>query len=303
MRELVLHCTVDQAESWSDTLLQAGALSVTVEDAEADTPAEAALFGEPGTEPDVQAWSRSRLTALLADGDDPELLLAHLGVPPAEMHWFTRPVPDADWVRVTQAQFGPIVVDGRIWIIPSWCRDDADFPAHEAQDGTVRLALDPGLAFGTGSHATTHLCLSWLAQHLRADECVLDYGCGSGILAVAARLLGSGPVDAVDIDDQAVSSTRQNAAANGVTVQACLPDALPPGRCYQVVLANILAGPLEALAASLAGRLRPGGSLVLSGILEPQAEALIRCYASWLPLQVWAVRDGWVCLTGRKPWT
>ena len=264
MRELVLNCTEDQAEAWSDALLESGALSVSVEDADGDTEHEQALFGEPGTEPEVLAWRRNRLVALLADGDDPAHLLAALddlaGAAPGVDDWFLRDVPEADWVRLTQAQFGPIVVGERIWIVPSWHRDDTGLPSAGAHDGIVRIELDPGLAFGTGSHPTTHLCLEWLAAHLHGGETVLDYGCGSGILAIAARLLGAGPTRGVDIDEQAVLATARNAEVNQVDVQACLPDDLPAGTS-QVVVANILSNPLKLLAPMLAGRVASGGWL------------------------------------------
>lgn len=304
MRELVLNCMENQAEAWSDALLEAGALSVSVEDADSDTTQEQPLFGEPGLEPDVLAWRRNRLVALLADGEDPAHLLAALtqsvSVAVDTITWAVRDVPDADWVRLTQAQFGPIAVGDRIWIVPSWHRNDADVPAVADHPDIVRIELDPGLAFGTGSHPTTHLCLEWLAEHLRGGETVLDYGCGSGILSIAARLLGAGITRAVDIDEQAVTATRQNAAANGVDVLACLPDALPAGPS-DLVVANILSNPLKMLAPMLSSRVRSGGNLVLSGVLERQADEVALAYAPWLPLRVWAARDGWVCLAGRKP--
>lgn len=303
MREMVLSCTEGQADAWSDALLEAGALSVSVEDADGDTDRERALFGEPGTEPETLAWRNNRLIALLADGDDPAHLLAALdglaGPAPASGDWIIRDVPDADWVRLTQSQFGPIVVGDRIWIVPSWHRDDADLPTASRQDGIVRIELDPGLAFGTGSHPTTHLCLEWLAANLTAGQTVLDYGCGSGILAIAARMLGAGLTHGVDIDEQAVLATVQNAAVNRVQVQACLPDALSPGTS-QVVVANILSNPLKVLAPMLSARVAAGGSLVLSGVLERQADEVALAYAPWLPLTVWAARDGWVCLAGQK---
>ncbi|MGB6240937.1 MAG: 50S ribosomal protein L11 methyltransferase [Castellaniella sp.] len=303
MRELVLNCRQDQAEAWSDALLDAGALSVSVEDADGDTDQEQALFGEPGTEPETLAWQRNRLVALLADGDDPAHLLAALdglvGPAPVDGDWQLRDVPDADWVRLTQSQFGPITVGDRIWIVPSWHREDTGLPPVGRQDGIVRIELDPGLAFGTGSHPTTHLCLEWLAANLQGGETVLDYGCGSGILAIAARLLGAGTTYGVDIDDQAVMSTAQNAAVNQVQVQACLPDALPEGTS-QIVVANILSNPLKILAPMLSSRVASGGYLVLSGVLERQADEVAQAYAPWLPMQVWATRDGWVCLAGCK---
>ena len=303
MRELVLSCSHALAEAWSDTLLEAGALSVSVEDADGDTDQEQALFGEPGTEPEVRAWQRNRLVALLAEGEDPGHLLAALQGPDgqgvADGDWFLREVPDADWVRLTQSQFGPIVVGERIWIVPSWPREDAAIPRIEPDSDIVRIELDPGLAFGTGSHPTTHLCLEWLAGHLEGGETVLDYGCGSGILAIAARKLGAGTTRGVDIDEQAVQSTRLNAANNGVEVLASLPDELPPGTS-DVVVANILSNPLKILAPMLAARVASGGWLVLSGVLERQADEVARAYAPWLALQVHAIREGWVSLAGRK---
>ncbi|MER1968742.1 50S ribosomal protein L11 methyltransferase [Castellaniella sp. GW247-6E4] len=305
MRELVLCCPEALAEAWADALLAAGALAVSVEDADGDTEHEQALFGEPGTEPEVQAWRHNRLVALLPDGQDPVQMVAVLdgpdagGAPAPAIDWSVREVPDEDWVRVTQSQFGPIAVGDRIWIVPSWHREDADLPAAGAADGSVRIELDPGLAFGTGSHPTTHLCLEWLSDHVGGGETVLDYGCGSGILAIAARLLGAARVHAVDIDEQAVLATERNAQANHVQVEAWLPDGLPDGG-YRIVVANILSNPLKVLAPMLASRVESGGSLVLSGVLERQAGEVAAAYAPWMALEVWRARDGWVCLTGRK---
>lgn len=306
MRELVLHCLEAQAEALSDALLAAGVLSVSVEDADLGTDAERPLFGEPGTEPDVQAWDRNRVVALLPDGADPaqvfEQATAEAGLDPIELgDWSLRDVPDADWVRLTQSQFGPIHIGKRIWIVPSWHRDDPAVSAavQALADDAIHIELDPGLAFGTGSHPTTHLCLAWLEAELPAGVTVLDYGCGSGILAIAARKLGAGATDAVDIDPQAVQSTADNAQVNQVELQALLPDALTDGT-YQVVVANILSNPLKVLAPMLAGRVAPGGHLVLSGVLERQAEEVAAAYAPWLTMSVWQARDGWVCLHGRK---
>lgn len=304
MLELVLSCTEAQADPWADALLEAGALAVSVEDADGGTGHEQALFGEPGTEPVVQAWRHNRIVALLPEGQDPAQMAAVVAKLADDQAlasgWFVRAVPDADWVRLTQSQFGPIVVGRRIWIVPSWHRDDADLPGDGAGDGIVRIELDPGLAFGTGSHPTTHLCLEWLSEHIRGGETVLDYGCGSGILAIAACKLGAGRVHAVDIDGQAVQATAHNAAANRVQVHAWMPDALPDGRS-RLVVANILSNPLKVLAPMLAGRVDDGGQLVLSGVLERQADEVAAAYAPWLPLAVWRARDGWVCLSGRRP--
>lgn len=297
MRELVFDCDQSQAEAWSDALLDAGALSVTVNDADDGTEAEQPLYGEPGLEPETQAWSRNRLVVLLPEGAAPASLLAQaagaagLALP---SHHLTRDVPDTDWVRLTQSQFEPIPVGERLWIVPSWHEVPTGLP-----DDAVVIRLDPGLAFGTGSHPTTHVCLHWLAQCLPAGAAVLDYGCGSGILAIAARKLGAGPTVGVDIDPQAVQSTRDNAAINQVRLQACLPDALPEGQ-YPVVVANILSNPLKVLAPMLCQRVAPGGHLVLSGVLERQADEVAAAYAPWLTLSVWQARDGWVCLHGQK---
>lgn len=306
MRELVLSCSETQAESLSDALLEAGVLAVSVEDADSDTNRESPLYGEPGLEPAVQAWHNNRVVALLPDGLDPQQVLEQisheLGHAPAEHDWSLREVPDEDWVRFTQSQFGPIQVGERIWIIPSWHSADPDLPVADAArdgEGVVRIQLDPGLAFGTGSHPTTHLCLEWLAHELPRGATVLDYGCGSGILAIAAAMLGAGRIDAVDIDAQAVQATRDNAAVNAVQVHAWLPDDFGAGQ-FDVVVANILSNPLKVLAPMLANRVAPGGHLVLSGVLERQAGEVAAAYAPWLQLNVWQARDGWVCLHGRR---
>ncbi|AMG90366.1 MULTISPECIES: 50S ribosomal protein L11 methyltransferase [Bordetella] len=306
MRELVLNCREAQADALSDALLEAGVLSVSVEDADLGTEAERPLFGEPGTEPQVQAWERNCVVALLPDGADPaqilEQAIAAAGLDPALAHgWSLREVPDADWVRLTQSQFGPIPISERLWIVPSWHRDDPAVPGlvPDAARDAIHIELDPGLAFGTGSHPTTHLCLAWLEAELPAGARLLDYGCGSGILAIAARKLGAGETVAVDIDPQAVQSTVDNAEVNQVRLQAMLPDALPAGE-FQVVVANILSNPLKVLAPMLAGRVAPGGHLVLSGVLERQADEVAAAYAPWLTMSVWRERDGWVCLHGVK---
>jgi ribosomal protein L11 methyltransferase len=304
MRELVLICHETQAETLSDALLDAGVLSVTVEDADSDSDAERPLFGEPGMEPQVHAWQRNRIVALLPDGADPDQLLAHAGelagvVVPGQ-NWSLRDVPDADWVRLTQSQFQPIQVGQRIWIVPSWHREDPTVAQVAAgQPNAITIELDPGLAFGTGSHPTTHLCLEWLANHVSGAETVLDYGCGSGILAIAARKLGAGQTLAVDIDEQAVQSTRYNAQVNHADVSAMLPDELPGGQ-FQLVVANILSNPLKVLAPMLANRVAPGGHLVLSGVLARQATEVAQAYAPWITLSVWQEREGWVCLHGSR---
>lgn len=300
MRELVLLCPGFLAEPLSDALLESGALSVSVEDADLDTDEEQPLFGEPGSEPNSQAWSRNHLIVLLADGTDPEQLLAIARQDletETDLPWHLRQVPDADWVRLTQSQFGPISVGEHILIVPSWHADQ--MPAIPSA-GHIAIQLDPGLAFGTGSHPTTHLCLEWLADEMPTAATVLDYGCGSGILAIAAKMLGASQVTGVDIDEQAVQATVANASANKTQIEAQLTEGLAQGQ-FDVVVANILSNPLKVLAPMLATRVRSGGHLVLSGVLERQAQEVALAYAPWLPMSVWQARDGWVCLAGIKP--
>ncbi len=294
-RECVLEVSRDDAEALSEALFDLGALSVSVEDADADTPEEQPLFGEPGHEPTRLAWNRSRVVALLADDADPALLVAaaaneiKLSPIPA---YTVREVEEQDWVRVTQSQFEPIHIGEHIWVVPSW----HDAPEPDA----VVLELDPGLAFGTGSHPTTRLCMEWLEQHVQPGERTLDYGCGSGILAIVAKKLGAGETVGVDIDPNAVEASRYNAERNHVEATFDLPDDAPEGT-FDLVVANILSNPLKLMAAMLCARVRPGGRLILSGVLERQAEEVAAAYASAIPLTVWRARDGWVCLHGVKP--
>lgn len=277
----------------SDALLELGALSAGIEDADAETEQERPIFGEPG-EPADSLWQRSIVSGLFAeDADIPAILAAaaeaaHLAEIPR--HLVDR-VAEQDWVRLTQSQFDPIRISPRLWIIPTW---------HAAPDpDAINLILDPGLAFGTGSHPTTHLCLQWLERNIRGGECVLDYGCGSGILAIAALKLGAGRALGVDIDPQAVVAGRQNAEQNQAAAEFYLPDAAPKISA-DVVVANILANPLKVLAPMLAQAVRPGGRIVLSGILAPQAEETLAIYRQWFEIGVDGEMDGWVCLAGVK---
>jgi ribosomal protein L11 methyltransferase len=301
MFELVLLAPEDCVERVGDALIdELDALSVSVEDADADTPAEHALFGEPGMPAPTGGWQRSLVRALFADEaaatEAATLLLAQ--------HWArgvhvqaVRSVPDEDWVRLTQSQFAPVPVTDEFWIVPSW---------HEPPAGATRvIRLDPGLAFGTGTHPTTRMCLRWTALQ-PPERCsrwsrVLDYGCGSGILAIGAALHGAGAIDAVDIDAAAVESTRLNALANQVELRAGFPDAA--SGVYALVFANILATPLKLLAPLLSAHVAPGGDLVLAGILERQSDELRSAYAPWLELEVRDAEDGWVLMTARRPGT
>lgn len=291
--ELQFECGEAEAEAWSDALMEAGAISASIEDADAGSAAEAAIFGEPGQAP-ATAWRRNRVTALVDALQDPTDVVARaaricdiVSVPAFR----TQRVTARDWVRETQSQFEPIQVSRRLWIVPTW---------HNPPDpSAIAVRVDPGLAFGTGSHPTTRLCLEWLDAQLRQGESLLDYGCGSGILAIAAAQLGASPVFAVDIDEQAVAAARANVAANHCAVEVHDSSAALDLRCA-VVMANILANPLRVLAPALAGHVLTGGRLVLSGILEEQAEELSARYAPWLSLSVFGCSDGWVCLHGRK---
>jgi len=297
LREFTVLAQAPIAEALSDELLLAGALSVAIDDADAGTDAEQPLFGEPGSEPHQAAWPHSRLTVLLPPGADPAQLLAaaaeRLDLAPPDIVG-QREVADADWVRLTQAQFPPTHVGGPLWIVPSW---------HEPpQPEAINIRLDPGVAFGTGTHPTTRLCLQWLLQHPPHGARVLDYGCGSGVLAIAAAKLGAAAVVGTDIDAQALAAARANSERNAVTAQYTRPDLLPPGP-FDVVLANILANPLRVLAPVLLGRVAAGGALVLSGVLQRQADELIAAYRridAGVPLAVWAADEGWVCLAGHR---
>jgi len=283
----------NQAEPLSDALMEAGALSVSLEDADAGTADETPLFGEPD-HPTAELWPHSIAVVLLDENADVAQTLAaaaqQAGVPiPAD--YSVETVAEQDWVRLTQSQFDPIPISPRLWIVPTW---------HEAPDSrAINLKLDPGLAFGTGSHPTTRLCLNWLDDRLAGGETVLDYGCGSGILAIAAARLGAARVDGVDIDEQAVASSRDNAALNGVSAHFCLPGELAPGQ-YDVVVANILANPLKGMAPLLAGRVRAGGRLVLSGILAEQADEVMAVYRDWFDFDPPAIDEGWVRLAAVK---
>ncbi|MBG6079496.1 50S ribosomal protein L11 methyltransferase [Rubrivivax gelatinosus] len=294
MYELVLRAPEALVEAVSDALSDdLDALSVSVEDADAGTEAEQALFGEPGMPAPRPGWDRSTLRALFEDEAAAEraatLLLAQDWTEGLSLQAL-EPVAEQDWVRITQSQFGPVEITPSFWIVPSW---------HEPPAAAERvIRLDPGLAFGTGTHPTTRMCLRWIAANARPWSRVLDYGCGSGILAIAAALHGAAAVDAVDIDPAAVDSTRANATANGVTLNAGLPDAA--GGAYPLVLANILATPLKLLAPLLAGFVAPGGSLVLAGILERQADELKAAYAPFLTLEVSDREDGWILMTASR---
>lgn len=294
MFELTLLCPEERVDILSDALDALDALSVSVEDADAQTPAEQALFGEPGMPPPKEGWQRSRMVALFAQEsaarEAVQLLSAQDFFAGCAMVGI-QAVADQDWVRLTQSQFAPVDITPDFWIVPTW---------HEppTQAKTI-IRLDPGLAFGTGTHPTTRMCLRWIAQHGVSGQRVLDYGCGSGILAIGAAKFGAQTIDAVDIDEAAVTSTVLNAEANGVRLSAGLPD--KASGQYQTVLANILATPLKVLAPLLCSYVSAGGALVLAGILERQAEELKTAYAPWIQLAVTDSEDGWILMTATSP--
>lgn len=290
---VALETDAAHAEALSDALMAAGAISVSVEDALAGTEHETPQFGEPGS-PATPLWDDSRVVALFEPAAD---LTARIeaavreagldGTPALSM----EEVAEQDWVRLTQSQFDPIRISERLWIVPSW---------HDAPDpAAINLELDPGLAFGTGSHPTTRLCLEWLETNVVTGCSLLDYGCGSGILGIAAAKLGAGDVLGIDIDPAALTATADNAARNGVTLRLA-HSAAPLTETFDRVVANILTNPLMLLAPLLASRLKSGGRLALSGVLEAQAEQVVAAYAPHLALRVGAVHEGWVRLEGER---
>lgn len=293
MFELRLLAPAHLVETMSEALEALDALSVSVEDADAQTDAEQALFGEPGMPPPRDGWERSRLMALFPARDAAieaaALLQAQdffkdcqvLGV---------KVVPDEDWVRLTQSQFAPVPVTDEFWIVPTWHE-----PPSQARQV---IRLDPGLAFGTGTHPTTRMCLRWIARTDLRGQRVLDYGCGSGILAIGASRYGAVDIDAVDIDAGAFASAQANAEANHVNLRVGLPEQARGE--YQTVLANILATPLKMLAPLLCGHVAPAGQLVLAGILERQAAELKEAYAPWVTLEVSDHEDGWILMTATR---
>jgi ribosomal protein L11 methyltransferase len=285
------------AEALSDAMLELGALSVDIRDAGEGTEREQPLFGEPGDAPG-ETWSASKMTALFeADADIPAMVrtaaqAAGLGDSPL---YVATPVEEQDWVRVTQSQFGPIRISSRLWIVPSW---------HESPDSSaINLMLDPGLAFGTGSHPSTRLCLAWLDENVQGGEDVLDYGCGSGILAIAARKLGAAHVIGIDIDPHAIAASRENALRNrcGEAEAQFHSDFFPQGQPKtDIVVANILAKPLIMLAPVLAHAMKPGGRIALSGILDEQAGEVMQAYRQWMDMRIAGKEEDWVLLSGTR---
>jgi len=279
------------ADDWADALLGAGAIAVDVGDARAGTAAESSLDKQAETA--LCGWERARITAFFPCDADIDAALASAGEAIGRVagSHHLETIPEDDWVRRTRDQFMPIRASERVWVVPSW--------REPVAASALNLRIDPGLAFGTGSHPSTRLCLQWLDANLEQGASVLDYGCGSGILAIAAARLGAGSVVGVDVDDQALRTSRDNARRNAVKARFMHPRSLPAS-AFDVVVANILAGPLERLATRLARRVAPAGHIVLSGILQAQAQALIAAYGRWFNIGIWAREDAWVALAGSR---
>ena len=289
----IIETAEESVEILSDALLEVGALAVDVQDAAAGTADERPIFAEPGEAP-ATGWCSNRVGALFAADADLYVLvpeaLAAAGLAATAAFSIER-VEDADWVRLTQSQFHPIQITPRLWVVPSW---------HTPPDpAAINIALDPGVAFGTGAHPTTRLCLRWLDATVTPDADVLDYGCGSGILAIAAMKLGAARACGIDIDPQAVQAAQHNAQQNGVEITLATAEQDVPGPA-QIVVANILANPLTVLAPLLARLTRPGGQIALSGILVEQADTVLEAYAPQFTLTRAATDEGWVLLTGSR---
>ena len=294
---LKIHANENNADAISDALMHIGALSASIEDANAETEQEQAIFGEPSSQaiqyPPPGIWQQNIVTAMFDEDVDTAAVIAALvqetGI--ANFEYSTETIAEQDWVRATQAQFDPIKITNNLWIVPTW---------HDAPNAdAINIALDPGLAFGTGSHPTTSLCLEWLTQQSLQNHTVLDYGCGSGILAIAAKKLGAQQVVGVDIDAQAIIASRYNAEQNQVSINFVDASAFTH-QVFDVVVANILSSALMVLAPVLAKYCKVGGKLALSGILVEQQPALIARYSEWFNMDAPTQKDAWILLTGTK---
>jgi len=289
---LKIQATDQTADTISDALMELGALSASIEDAHAETQAEQAIFGEPG-DPPPGIWEQNIVTAMLDTTTDVSQLLQALQNETQITHfsYVTETIEEQDWVRATQAQFDPIHITDKLWIVPTW---------HTSPDAkAINIVLDPGLAFGTGSHPTTHLCLEWLTQQSELGD-LLDYGCGSGILAIAAKKLGAAVTVGVDIDAQAVIASHFNAEQNNTTDIAFYDANDFSNQTFDIVVANILSSALMVLAPALAKYCKSGGKIALSGILEEQTEALLARYSEWFTMNTPTQKDAWILLTGIK---
>lgn len=290
-KQLKIKVDSEKADLLGDAFFDENALSVSVEDQFEGTEFEEPIFNEPGMDVD-KLWQHSLLIILLAEDSDIEDTVKNVqNKTKLNFDYEIENIDDQDWVRLTQSQFEPIKITDKLFIVPSW----HELPVANA----TGIILDPGLAFGTGSHPTTFMCLEWLAENVSNTDNILDYGCGSGILAITAAKLGAKSVTGVDIDKQAIESSLYNAEVNQTQVNFFLPDKFKP-TTYDIVIANILSNPLRMLATALAGYVRQGGKIVLSGILDSQIEEMSSIYQQWFEMQVHKIMDGWVCLEGIK---
>ena len=290
-KQIIINIDSQRAEQLSDIFFDLGALSVSIEDEHEGTELEQPIFNEPGMI--VEAlWEHSKVVVLFDDLADVVSLVSAAEIElNAAFSYVQENVDDQDWVRLTQSQFEPIEVTPNLYIVPSW---------HSIPDAEATgIILDPGLAFGTGSHPTTFMCLRWIAENITPELEVLDYGCGSGILAITAKKVGAKLVDGVDIDSQAIESSLYNAEVNQVRVNFCLPNQFL-AKQYDVVIANILSNPLRMLASALASYVKPSGQIILSGILESQIEEMCEIYAQWFGMSTYTIQEGWACLHGVK---
>lgn len=282
----------DTADRISDTLMEMGALSAIIEDANAETIDEQPIFGEPG-DPPPGIWQQNLVSALFDEHVDiPQIIkdLQRTAQLP-ELQYSVETIEEQDWVRATQSQFDPIKINERLWIVPTW---------HTTPDPqALNIVLDPGLAFGTGSHPTTHLCLSWLTESVQPQHSVLDYGCGSGILAIAAKKLGAAKAIGTDIDAQAIQASVYNATQNAVQAEFLLASQYVSQE-FDIVVANILSSALSVLAPALATSCKAGGKIALSGILREQASDVSKIYAEWFDMGPAQYMDAWVLLTGTR---
>ena len=291
-QQVVINVDSTEAELLSDMLFSLEALSVSIEDQYEGTELEQPIFNEPGMIVE-NLWNYSKISALFSNDIDIDklmkLAITRIG---RDFKYDLSTIDDQDWVRLTQSQFDPIKVNDKLYIVPSW---------HDIPDpNATSVILDPGLAFGTGSHSTTFMCLSWLANNITSNDCVLDYGCGSGILAIAASKVGAKYVVGVDIDEQAIEASLYNASNNKTHVDFYLPVEFKPIIQFDVVVANILSNPLRILAPMLATQVKLGGTIILSGILESQIDELSQIYSQWFTMKIANVKDGWVLLHGIK---
>jgi ribosomal protein L11 methyltransferase len=289
---LKIQANEQNADLISDALMNIGALSASIEDANAETTAEQAIFGEPG-HPPPGIWQQNLVTAMFAETTDISQIISALKLATKipQFQFNTETIAEQDWVRATQAQFDPIKITDKMWIVPTW---------HVAPNAdAINIVLDPGLAFGTGSHPTTSLCLQWLSEQPLENKSVLDYGCGSGILAIAAKKLGACPVSGLDIDLQAIIASNYNGLQNQVKIEFFDANTFTD-QTFDFVVANILSSALMVLAPALAKYCKTGAKLALSGILEEQKETLIARYSEWFNMDIPQQKDAWILLTGTK---